>query len=54
MNADFTSPAYGDRSLADVVPAVARALGADLDGHPGGLDLPPAVPVEPSATSEER
>lgn len=37
-------PAYGDRSLADVLPAVAGAL-----GHPGaagptptGLDLPPA------------
>ncbi|WP_439939447.1 alkaline phosphatase family protein [Nocardia sp. N13] len=38
----FTPPAYGDRSLADVVPSVARALGAELDGHPAGLELPPA------------
>ncbi len=38
----FTPPAYGDRSLADVVPSVARALGVELDGHPGGLELPPA------------
>ncbi|GAA1930218.1 alkaline phosphatase family protein [Nocardioides hwasunensis] len=38
----FTAPAYGDRSLADVVPSVARALGVDLDGHPTGLELPPA------------
>jgi hypothetical protein len=38
----FTAPAYGDRSLSDVVPSVARALGARLDGHPVGLDLPPA------------
>ncbi len=42
MNPDFTAPAYGDRSLADVVPSVARALGAGLDGYEGGLDLPPA------------
>jgi hypothetical protein len=38
----FTPPAYGDRSLADVVPSVGRALGVPLDGHPAGLDLPPA------------
>jgi hypothetical protein len=38
----FTLPAYGDRSLADVVPAVARALGTPLEGHPGGFELPPA------------
>ena len=38
----FTPPAYGDRSLADVVPSVARALGAPLDGHRAGIDLPPA------------
>jgi hypothetical protein len=38
----FTPPAYGDRSLADVVPSVARALGVPLDGHPVGLELPPA------------
>ena len=40
--AGFTAPAYGDRSLADVVPSVARALGVALDGHPDGLELPPA------------
>lgn len=40
--ATFTLPAYGDRSLADVVPAVARALGTPLEGHPGGFELPPA------------
>ena len=39
---DFTPPAYGDRSLADVIPSVARALGVALDGHPAGLELPPA------------
>ncbi|NPD06341.1 alkaline phosphatase family protein [Nocardioides sp. zg-1308] len=38
----FTPPAYGDRSLADVVPSIGRALGVDLDGHPVGLELPPA------------
>ncbi len=38
----FTLPAYGDRSLADVVPSVARALGVALDGHSVGLELPPA------------
>jgi hypothetical protein len=38
----FTLPAYGDRSLADVVPSVARALGAELEGHPAGLELPDA------------
>jgi hypothetical protein len=38
----FTLPAYGDRSLADVIPSVARALGVGLDGHPVGLELPPA------------
>ena len=38
----FTLPAYGDRSLADVIPSVARALGVPLEGHPDGLMLPPA------------
>ncbi len=42
MIGTFTPPAYGDRSLADVVPSVARALGVPLDGHPVGLELPPA------------
>jgi hypothetical protein len=42
---DFVTPAYGDRSLADVFPAVARAVGRPLpDGGESGLDwqLPPA------------
>ena len=39
----FCEPAYGDRSLGDVVPAVAVALGHPLDGaRPRGLDLPGA------------
>ncbi|NYE37918.1 hypothetical protein F4692_003063 [Nocardioides cavernae] len=38
----FTAPAYGDRSLADVIPSVARALGSPLDGLAAGLDLPDA------------
>ena len=38
----LTPPAYGDRSLADVVPSVARALGVELPGHPAGLVLPRA------------
>ncbi|NPC44348.1 alkaline phosphatase family protein [Nocardioides sp. zg-1230] len=42
MTQAFTPPAYGDRSLADVVPSVARALGVELPGHPAGLELPPA------------
>ena len=36
------SPPTVERSLADVIPAVARALGVPLAGHPGGLELPPA------------
>ncbi|MCW2735780.1 nucleotide pyrophosphatase/phosphodiesterase family protein [Nocardioides sp.] len=42
MTTRFTPPAYGDRSLADVIPSVGRALGVELDGHPVGLELPPA------------
>ncbi len=38
----FVEPAYGDRSLGDVVPAVAKALGVDLGGAPTGLELPEA------------
>lgn len=41
-SAGLTLPAYGDRSLADVVPSVARALGAPLDGMPAAIDLPDA------------
>ncbi len=42
---DFTLPAYGERSLGDVVPAVARALGVDSSvggATPTGLLLPDA------------
>ena len=40
----FTLPAYGERSLGDVVPAVARALGAPLgEASPTGLVLPDAA-----------
>ena len=38
----FLQPAYGDRSLGDVVPAVAAALGLAIDGRPTGLLLPDA------------
>jgi len=38
----FVAPAYGERSLGDVIPAVARALGVHLDGEPTGLMLPEA------------
>jgi len=44
--AGFVEPAYRSRSLADVIPAVAGALGQPL-GHPleepAGLTLPPAA-----------
>jgi hypothetical protein len=39
----FREPAYGDRSLGDVVPAVARALGSPLGRIPTGLELPDAA-----------
>ncbi len=38
----FLEPAYGDRSLGDVVPAVAAALGLPLGEPPRGLTLPDA------------
>lgn len=38
---DLITPAYGARSLADVLPAVVHALGVP-GGRPGGLELPPA------------
>jgi hypothetical protein len=38
----FVAPAYGDHSLADVLPAVARAIGRPLDGQGSGLVLPDA------------
>lgn len=40
--AAFCEPAYGDRSLGDVVPAVAAALGSPLGPPPTGLHLPDA------------
>jgi hypothetical protein len=40
--AGFTEPAYGDRSLGDVLPAIATALGVDVGFHDTGLVLPPA------------
>lgn len=42
MAEEFCEPAYGDRSLSDVVPAVARALGSPLHDRPSGLTLPEA------------
>lgn len=38
----FLQPAYGDRSLGDVVPAVAAALGLDVGSRPTSLTLPDA------------
>jgi hypothetical protein len=40
--AGFVPPAYDDHSLADLVPAVAAALGHPLGPPPTGLPLPPA------------
>lgn len=42
MTLDLVAPAYGERSIADVVPAVARALGKPLDGPGSSLVLPDA------------
>ena len=39
---DFVAPRYGDRSLGDVVPAVATALGSPLGPAPTGIELPDA------------
>ncbi len=36
---DLVEPAYGRRSLADVVPAIARALGLPIGPAPAALDL---------------
>jgi hypothetical protein len=38
----FVEPAYEDRSLGDVLPAVARALGVDAGLPPTGFELPEA------------
>ncbi len=40
--AAFVAPAYDDHSLADLVPAVAAALGHPIGPAPAGLDLPDA------------
>lgn len=40
--AGFVQPAYGERSLGDVLPAVARALGVDAGLPPTSLELPAA------------
>jgi predicted AlkP superfamily pyrophosphatase or phosphodiesterase len=39
---DFVEPAYGGRSLGDILPAVATALGVDVGFHETSLVLPPA------------
>ena len=39
---EFVEPAYGGRSLGDVLPAVATALGVDVGFHDTTLELPPA------------
>ncbi|MDQ3616675.1 MAG: alkaline phosphatase family protein [Actinomycetota bacterium] len=40
MTGPFTAPAYQDRSLGDVLPAVAKALGVDVDFHDTSLAFP--------------
>jgi hypothetical protein len=40
--AEFTAPAYQDRSLGDVIPAVSAALGVDAGFGPSSLALPDA------------
>ena len=42
MTEAFVEPAYGSRSLADVLPAVATAVGSPLAGAVTGLELPTA------------
>jgi hypothetical protein len=39
---EFVEPAYGGRTLGDVLPAVATALGVDVGFHDTTLELPPA------------
>jgi hypothetical protein len=38
---DFVDPQYGGRTLGDVLPAVATALGVDVGFHETTLELPP-------------
>jgi hypothetical protein len=42
MSDHFVDPAYEERSLGDVLPAVALALGVDAGLPPTALELPPA------------
>ena len=42
LSSGFVEPAYEDRSLGDVLPAVARALGVDAGLPPTSLELPEA------------
>jgi hypothetical protein len=42
MDDAFVEPQYGGRTLGDVLPAVARALGVDVGFHATTLELPPA------------
>ncbi len=42
MRGQFTAPAYHDRSLGDVLPAVAAAMGLDTELHSTSLALPDA------------
>jgi hypothetical protein len=42
MSQELIAPAYGDRSLADVLPAVGHALGVDVGPVPTSLELPEA------------
>jgi hypothetical protein len=39
---EFVEPVYGGRTLGDVLPAIATALGVDVGFHETGLVLPPA------------
>jgi hypothetical protein len=41
MADDFVSPAYRDRSLGDVLPAIARAMGVEAGLGPTSLTFPP-------------
>jgi len=41
-DATFVEPSYGGRTLGDVLPAVASALGVDVGFHATSLVLPPA------------
>lgn len=42
MTGSFVEPSYGGRSLGDVLPAIAGALGVDVGFHATSLVLPPA------------